>query len=281
MKTVVTAALIVVLALILSCADRTPAEIRIAELPLILNRSLVPIEATVVNKKGAPIDGVALTYGAAPPDVVEISSNGSLRCLKTGDAFIDVSAAELSARMRVQCRIPTEIVMPEVKEVILGAKPVALKARALTEGSQEMPDVPVTLTSSDPAVLKIDNNAATGVAVGTALVKASLGGLDAVAPVTVVDRVASEPLSLPDGKSQSWKVGEGHYRVAIDVEPTHRVAHGVTASWEGARCEPQPEKQSHRFNCTVADAATLTVTNPTSSGLGLLVFGTITIDRVP
>lgn len=281
MRTVIAVALVVMLALILSCADKTPATIRTGELPLILNRTQVPIEVSVVNKKGVVLGGVALTYAAASPGIVELSSSGSLRCLKTGDVGIDVTAGDLTTRIAVKCRIPTEIAMPDVKEVIIGAKPVALKAQALTEGSQAMPDVPVPLTSSDPAVLKIEDNAATGVAVGTALVKATLGALAAVSPVTVIDRVASESLSLPDGKSRSWKLGEGNYRVAIDVEATHRVAHGVTVSWEGSRCAPQPEKQSHRFTCNVADAATLTVANPTSSGLGLLIFGTITIDRVP
>lgn len=281
MRPFIAAALVATLVFMLSCADRKPAEIRIAELPLILNRSLAPIEVTVVNRKGAAIDGVSLSYAAIPPGIVEVSGGGSLRCLKTGDAHVDVAAGELSARVEVKCRIPTEVAMPDVREVILGAKPVALKAQAMTEGSRPMPDVPVTLTSSDPAVLKIENNAASGVTVGTALVKASLGGLDSVAPVTVIDRVVSETLSLADGKARSWKLGEGNYRVAIDVEATHRMAHGVTVSWDGSRCPPQPENQSHRFSCTVPAAATLTVANPTSSGLGLLVFGTITIDRVP
>jgi hypothetical protein len=144
-----------------------------------------------------------------------------------------------------------------------------------------MTDVPVELAATDPAVLKIEGNRATPVSIGKTVIKATAGSVTAVAPVEVVEQVVSERLRLEDGKSRSWTLKRGAYRVEIDVTTSRNVAHGVTAAWEGSKCEAQPERQSHRLSCTVLDSATFSVTNPATYGLGLTVTGTITIHRVP
>ncbi|MFQ5877469.1 MAG: hypothetical protein ACE5JH_07250 [Acidobacteriota bacterium] len=269
------------LALLPGCADNTPARIEVEAPPIILRRSQVPIAATVVNGAGRPIAGAALSYSAEPADVVEVSASGSVRCLKTGDAALVLSAGGLAAEVPLKCRIATEIEMPERRRLLVGAGPVVLRARALTEGGRVMADVPVALTSSDPSVLRIDADAASPLSVGTAVLKASVGGITAVAAVEVVERIVSEPLTLADGQTRSWELRPGAYRVEIDVTPSHRVAQGVTASWEGARCEDQPERRSHRFSCAATDGAALSITNPATHGLGLTVEGTLTIYRVP
>lgn len=266
----------------LGCADKTPVRIEIANLPpLILKRSPISLEATVVNKEGKPIGGTSVSLSAAPVEVVKLSGGRSLLCLKTGDATLTASGGGLSTGFPVNCRIPTEIAMPGRKQFILGAKPVKLVPRVMTDGSRPMGDVPVEVTSSDPSVLKVEGNLATPVSIGKVVLKSTVGGVTAASRVEVVEQIVSGPLTLADGRSRSWDLKQGIYRVEIDVTTTHNVAHGVSASWQGPTCATQPERQSHRFSCDVPASATFSVTNPATHGLGLPVSGKVSIYRVP
>ncbi|HXH29045.1 MAG TPA: hypothetical protein VNL37_08370, partial [Candidatus Polarisedimenticolia bacterium] len=185
------------------------------------------------------------------------------------------------AGLPVHCRIPTLIDLPESLRLILGAKPAALHARALTEGGTPMPDVPVALSSSSPGVVRVEGDRLVPVGVGRAILKASLDGISAVTPVEVVDSIAAQPIALADGQKRSWTLPPGLYHVAIDIAASAGVAQGVTLAWQGARCDDQPERQAHRVTCDAPDGATLTVANPVTYGVGLAVSGRVDITRVP
>jgi hypothetical protein len=266
----------------LACADKTPARIEVSPLPaLILNRSPLPVKATPVNKDGKPVSGPSLTYAVAPGDLLEASLSGSIRCLKTGDGKLVVTGGGISSEVPVKCRIPTLIELPESLRLTLGAKPSALHARALTEGGTPMPDVPVVISSSAPNVVRVEGDRVIPVAVGRASLKASVDGIVAVAPVEVVESIASGTLTLADGQKRSWTLRPGLYSVSIDVAPPRDVAQGVTLVWQGARCDDRPEGRTHQLTCDAPDGATLTVANPVTYGLGLAVSGKVEIDRVP
>lgn len=293
----------------LSCADTTPAKITFTAPPaVILSGKAFPLNASLVNKKDETLPGQAVTCSATPADVLEISTSGTLRCLKTGDATVTLAGGSLSGAvagggadstvagggvdgavaggglsqsLAVKCRLPTEIAMPQDLQLILGSAPVPLHARALGEGGRELEDVPVQVTSSDPSVVAVEGDAARAVAVGRARLRASVEEIAAVAPVEVIEKVVSEPLALADGARRSWKLQPGDYLVAIEMKADVRAAQGVTASWEGAACEGQPERPAHRFRCRVNEPATMTVTNPAQIGLGARMTGSVIVYRVP
>ncbi|HEU4401468.1 MAG TPA: hypothetical protein VFT43_05130 [Candidatus Polarisedimenticolia bacterium] len=269
-------------ALSLSCSDTTPAKINFTAPPaVIVSGKAVALDAVLVNKKGEPLSRQRVTYSAAPAELIEVSAAGALRCLKTGDGTVTLTGGGLSSEVAAKCRIPAEIALPRDLQLVLGSAPVALHARALGEGGREMKDVPVPVTSSDPAVVTVDGDKVRPVAVGRARLRAALEEIIAVTPVEVVEKIASERLVLADGAHRSFALKEGDYLVTIEVTPDVRANQGVTVSWEGAGCENQPEQQSHRFTCKVRDTATLTVTNPRQMGLGARLSGPITILRVP
>ncbi len=266
----------------LSCADRTPAKIATSALPaVIVDTGLHALDASVVNHAGATLGGQTVAYAAGPEGVAEISANGGLRCLKTGDTTLTLTGGGLSSPVRVKCRLPTEIALPQSLQLVLGSAPTTLRPRALGEGGRPLDDVPVLLASSDPAVVLVDGDKAKPVAVGRATVKASAGGIVTVMPVEVDEKVVSEAVALPDGAARSWTLKEGDYLVTIDVRPAVKVAQGVTVSWAGTNCESQPEQPSHRFGCRVAESATMTVANPKQMGVGAKVSGTVSVFRVP
>lgn len=266
----------------LSCSDTEPAKIAYGAPPaVIVDTGLHALDATVVNKAGAVLGGQAVSYAAGPEGVAEVSTSGGLRCLKTGDTTLTLTGGGLSSPLRVKCRLPAEIALPQSLQLVLGSPPTTLRPRALGEGGRPLDDVPVLLASSDPAIVFVEGDTARPVAVGRATVKASAGGVVTVMPVEVDEKVVSEAVALADGAARSWTLKEGDYLVTIDVRPAVKIAQGVTVTWAGTNCENQPERPSHRFVCKVTESATMTVTNPKQMGVGAKVTGTVSILRVP
>lgn len=272
--------LIVLIGLGIACADKTPAGIEVNGPAMIVKKTRIPIDAVIVNKSGEKLEDVTLSYSTAMTEILKVEKDGSMLCRKTGDAAIEISGGGLSVQHNVKCRIATRIVMPERDQLLLGEAPVSFSPRVMGEGGSLLADAPVTLTSSDASIMKAEGRNLIPIAIGTAVLKASVGNVVAVAPIEVVEKVAGGSLRLEDGKSRSWTLQEGTFRVEIDVKPTHAVDHGVTASWEGSSCETQTEQQSHRFSCPVPGTATLTVTNPSGYGLGVPVSGNMAVYRV-
>ena len=272
--------LIALIGLGIACADRTPAGIEVNGPAMIIKKTRIPVGAVVVNGSGKGLNDVGLSYTATPTEILKVEKDGSMLCRTTGDATIEISGGGLNTQHHVKCRIPTRILMPERDHLLLGEGPVLMAPRVMGEGGRPLADMPVMLTSSDPSILKTEGGKAIPVAIGKAVLKASVGSVVAVAPIEVIEKVAGGSLRLDDGKSRSWTLQEGTFRVEIDVKPSHAVDHGVTASWEGSSCETQPEQQSHRFSCRVHATATLTVTNPSGYGLGVPVTGNMTVYRV-
>ncbi|MBI1950232.1 MAG: hypothetical protein HYS34_02580, partial [Acidobacteria bacterium] len=285
----------------LACADKTPARITFtAPPPVIVSGKTLVIKAALVNRKDEPIAGKAVAFSAAPADVLEVSATGTLRCLKTGDATLTLAPAGGAGTaaagtasggasagsgavetLAVKCRLPTAIVLPQDLRLVLGSKPVPLHPRVLGDGGIEMQDVPLEITSSDPSVVAIEEDAAKPVAVGRARLRAAAEEIAGVAPVEVVERIVSEPLALADGARRAFRLEPGEYEVTVDMKSADRITQGVTVAWEGAACDPQPEKPSHRFRCRVNEPATMTVANPAQIGLGARMTGTVAIYRVP
>jgi len=274
--------LVILCALGLGCSDRAPARIAFDEPPSpVVHKRLLQLSASVVNKKGEPLGGSPVAYAAPPAGVVEVSSTGTLQCLKTGDATLTLSAAGLSQPVTVKCRIPTEISAPRELEFALGAAPVDLHARALGEGGSPLEGVPVEVTSADPSIVSVSAGKVRPVAVGKTRLRAAVDTIAAVVPVDVVEKIVSQPLSLRNGAKRDWTLQPGYYRVAVEVKADFQRKQGVTITWGGAGCDNQPEKQSHLVYCRVDQATTMTVANPAVLGLGATVTGSLKIDRFP
>ncbi len=269
-------------ALTLACADRTPAKFKFdPPPPYVANTNVFSLHASVVNKKGETIKGLAPAYAGGPADILEVSPDGNLRCVLTGDATLTFSAGGISEPVALKCRIPTEIAVPPDLQLVIGSAPSVLHPKVLGEGGKPLDDVTVELASSDPSVFTVEGDKAMGVAVGKARLQASLGGVTSVTPVEVVEKVVSEPLTLRDGASRSFTLQPAYYLVTIDLKTDPRLKQGVTVAWSGTACDNQPEAPAHRFNCRVSEPATMTVANPKLMGVGATVTGTVNVFRVP
>src|SRR5437867_3452969 len=205
MRTPQTIAVAFLSALALACADKTPATFKYDPPPAaVTNTNYFSLHVSVVNKKGETIEGLSPTYSGGPADVLEVSANGNLRCAKTGDARLTLTAGGLSEPVLLKCRIPTEITVPPELHVVIGAPPTALALRALGEGGKPLDDVTVEVTSSDPSIVTVEGDKVKGVAVGKARLSSSVGGITSVTAVESLEKVVSEPLTLREGASRSF-----------------------------------------------------------------------------
>ena len=268
--------------LALACADKTPAKFQHDPPPAaVTNTNYFSLHVSVVNKKGETIESQSPTYSGGPADVLEVSASGNLRCAKTGDARLTLTAGGLSEPVLLKCRIPTEITVPPELHVVIGAPPTALGPRALGEGGKPLDDVTVEVTSSDPSIVTVEGDKVKGVAVGKARLSSSVGGITSITPVEVLEKVVSEQVTLREGANRSFTLKPAYYLVVIETKVDPRLKQGVAVSWSGTACDNQPENTSHRFNCRVEETATMTVTNPKLMGIGATVTGTVNVFRAP
>jgi hypothetical protein len=268
-------------ALALACADKTPVRFQHDAPSAVTNPNTFSLHVSALNKKGETIEGLSPTYSGGPADVLEVSPNGSLRCAKTGDARLTLTAGGLSEPVLLKCRIPTEISVPPELHVVIGDPPTALAPRALGEGGKPLDDVTVEVTSSDPSIVTVEGDKVKGVAVGKARLSSSVGGITSVTAVESLEKVVSESLTLREGAGRSFKLEPAYYLVVIETKVDPRLKQGVAVSWSGTACDNQPENTSLRFNCRVEETATMTVTNPKLMGIGATVTGTVNVFRAP
>src|SRR2546427_9029696 len=135
--------------LAIGCADKTPAKFKYDPPPAaVTNTNYFSLHVSVVNKKGETIESQSPAYSGGPADVLEVTASGNLRCAKTGDATLTLSAGGLSEPVPLKCRVPTEITVPAELHLVIGAPPAALDPRARGDAGEppagETGDAPTT-----------------------------------------------------------------------------------------------------------------------------------------
>jgi hypothetical protein len=266
----------------LAGCEREPARIDHAALPdPILDRSMHPLQAMVVNSKGERLKGKNVKYALEPATVAEVSTDGRVLCRTSGDATLTLTGGGLTTGIPVRCRIPSMIRMPDAMRLVAGAAATPIKAEVVGEGGAPLADLAAPIVSSDPAIAEVASGSVRPVAFGRTLLRAVLGDIVGVTPVEVVTRIASGPIALKDGAVHRVPVEPGTYELTVEVKAGVRVAQGVTVAWEGSACPARPEAESHRDTCTLRSRGTLVIANPATMGVGVPVGGTLTLDRVP
>src|SRR2546428_14062535 len=132
MRTSSSIALSLLPVLALGCADKTPAKFKYDPPPAaVTNTNYFSLHVSVVNKKGEAIASQSPTYSGGPADVLEVSANGNLRCAKTGEGTLTLSAGGLYEPVPPQCRVPTADTGPAGQHRGSRAAPPTSESRAL------------------------------------------------------------------------------------------------------------------------------------------------------
>lgn len=124
--------------------------------------------------------------------------NGNKNFDSIFDLYEDETAAALAASLGLIAPVPDRISLSETQVSLYVADSVTLKATVLTAGG-EVISVPVEWTTQDTEVIRLENGVVTALAVGSATVKVTYGGIEATCTVTVtVPQVSRVELSATE-----------------------------------------------------------------------------------
>lgn len=137
---------------------------------------------------GDTIEGVPIDWSSLDPAVATIAADGTVTGLQDGIARVVATADAFSdtASVRVHARVASVVVTPPRASIPLRSSQQYSVALFDSRGNQ-LPPLPVSWSSSDPAIVSIDQTGlATAVGIGTVMINAGAGTANSEAEATGV-----------------------------------------------------------------------------------------------
>ncbi|HEY3499086.1 MAG TPA: hypothetical protein VGK73_30555 [Polyangiaceae bacterium] len=246
--------------LLLACQAGPPPDLVRLELPELVT-STDPVRPTVHVRRGGTSSVAAqpVALSIVPPEVASIGKDGTLACLKSGDAkvFADVQGVKDDAPLR--CRLVERLELGELPVFDVSGPPVTLSVRAVAKGGAELADVPFTLTTDSPRVLKASALTLTPQAVGETSVSVRAGTKERREKVRVVRSIDVEALPLEGGRRIYFSLTDGKYEVEVTL-PSDKT---LSVEWRGAPyCSYRGSGRVHRSTCTLQGKGGAVVDSP-------------------
>ncbi len=270
----------VAMAVITGC-DKTPASIQLTAPGTLLSEKEVPLNAQVLNKGGDPLPQIRAAFAVNPSNVATITASGALRCLDDGDATLTATAGPATRSEPFKCRLVERLLVPKEARLILQNDPEPVAVSVIGKSGRPLSDVPLKIESSDPSTLAINGDNLRPMSVGTAKVMLTAGDAVASYTVRVVRKIKADPVLLNDGARIAYSLDQGKYEAEVKVASSG--GHGVTLQWVGGKedCKPHFEAQEIRSICTIDNAGSMVIENPTTFGMGPAADGVLAIYQVP
>lgn len=219
-----------------------------------------------VTRGGRPVDGIALTYAAAPSDVAVISATGGLHCLKSGDVVVTLTSSEVAApkQLPVKCRLVDKVRVSDVPVLIAGGKPFSPKVEVLDRDGTVLADVTPEVFVTFPQLLASEGASLAPkmegmVAVGY-VVRDEAHVWSDVKVVEIARIVVDSPFDLADGEASFVDLAWGFYDVKVDAKASDGSDYGVSIEGD---CGTLGEARTQRFTCALdAVGGRLAIRNP-------------------
>jgi hypothetical protein len=250
------------LGLLLSgCPSEPPPNSVRLELPeVVVNRDAV--RPTVRARRGNTTNPVApgrYALRAGPPAVAAANPDGTLACLKSGDAKVTVDVTGVASTSTLRCRLVDRLEVSELPLIELDNGPVTLAVRVLAKDGSELSDVPISVASTNQAPVRVKGPEITPVAVGTTDLVVRAGGAEQKFGTRVVRSLLVTPKPLYGGKRVDIDLPRGKYEILVELaEPKE-----LRIDWRGVReCAYRTTGKTHRSTCTLAEKASVVVDNP-------------------
>jgi len=181
------------LALGLACAAcERPDHIEIdPRMPRLVHRGeTVRLHGKMMDRQGHIYPTERATWSSRDPFIAAVDANGEVAALASGHTVITARWEELSAEVPIEVDLVEAIkATPEQLTVKVEQDPVKLTAFALGLDGRARLDREVRLTSSAPAIARIDNEGQVwGVSPGEAVITAKSDDKEAQIKVTVVKK---------------------------------------------------------------------------------------------
>ncbi len=172
------------------------------------------LKATAVDKNGAEVEGVTITWSSSNESVAKVDAHGKVTAVGSGNATITAKAAALSANVAVTVSLPTAIKLDKDKvSVTPEALEVAVTATIVDEKGQPWKGKgEVTWSSADEKIAKVEKGKITGVGEGKTTVTAAYKGLKA--EVAVESTVTAEEEEGAKATKSTKKASKKHKTAA-------------------------------------------------------------------
>ncbi len=204
-------------------ALRVPVEVRFNPIPTIFSTSTeYALGPTVINKAGNAIADATPTFKVTPASVATVTSEGGLRCIKTGDATVRASAgAATPHEEKVQCRIVKAIALerPAIR-LLVGNEPVSPGIKILGSDDAPMKEIAPTIAIADDVAIVTNGGRLRGLRVGATTATVTAGDETATIQLEVVRKIETKPIILNDGDKINITVpGQGRFEVQVKLKP--------------------------------------------------------------
>ncbi len=218
--------------LLSACNSGPPPQSVTPELPEIVT-STEPLVVTVRVRDaagrsdlGKPPYEVSIT----PAGVADAKPDGTLRCLKTGDAKLTVGVRGVSAIAAVRCRLVDRLDVQPLSRIDINKGSFVLAVKALAKDGKELGDVPITVSPSNGKPLKVKGLEITPVEVGETELTVRAGTAQSTLKTKVVRSLKPEALPLQNGRRINFSLSEGKYEINVTLQSPKP----LNIEWRGA-----------------------------------------------
>ncbi len=199
----------------------------------------VQLAATVLDQRGRPMAGRAVSWATSDPGVLAVSAQGLVRATGEGTAQITATSDGRTARASFSVApvpVASLDLSPTSGSLDVGER-LTLTVTPRDRQGSSLPDRVVAWTSSNPNVAAVSSDGTVrGIAPGAATIAATSGAGTATAAITVLAPAALAADDARDPRAEIDRLLE-EFRLAIestDLERLRQAYPGMTPDQEGS-----------------------------------------------
>ncbi|HEX5970963.1 MAG TPA: hypothetical protein VFY85_03495 [Gemmatimonadaceae bacterium] len=160
-----------------ACGETPPARIEVPSDTVTVNSTLwTPVGIRVLDEHGKSLPDTLIHYAVEDTSLLSMSVPGLVNCHDDGTSAVTASAATVTARLVVRCRLVRRFGLPQFVELVAGGPAVPLEIVALDDSGNAMPDVRLQVTISDSTVIALRNGEVHGLKPGFARIEVGSSG---------------------------------------------------------------------------------------------------------
>lgn len=247
----------------------------------ILVNQTVALTATPVDASGNPLSGRIVGWSSSDNAIATVSATGVVTALAAGSVTITASSEGQSGTATVtvgQVPVATVAVTPSQSTVTVG-QTVTLVANPLDAAGQPLTGRAVTWTSSSPGIASVSaTGVVTAVSVGSAVITATVEGVDGLATVVVNPAPVASVTVSPS--SRTLTVGQTATLSATALDAAGNVIAGAPITWSSTNTAVATVSSGGVVSAVAAGSATILATSGTAVGTAAITVTNPPVNRI-
>lgn len=253
---------------VVACTDTVPSQLLVDANPVVLNGpASYRLPVTVLNRRGDTLSNRHLTYTVSPDTTLALTGDGTIRCLRRGDAIVTVRQNALVGALVIHCRPISAFGGAIGLRLFLGQAPMAPTVSAFDQDGQPVTELRATAGALDSRVARYANGVITPLGVGKTVLRLDFGGLVLHLTIEVVRSIEDARVSLAAGEIRTWRLPPGRVEVMLREDEVHGTAHRLVLEFYRANCaRVRAGPGDQHVYCVSSGSGSLVVRNPVSVG---------------